>query len=686
MWSSVSGLLTHGEKMNVIGNNIANVNTIGFKSQRMDFQDFFYQGGFSAGGPTQIGRGVSVNAVLGDFSDGSFEATNDPMDLAIGGNGFFQVKDPYSDQVWYTRAGNFRFDKEGYLRNPAGYTLQGWKIDNSSNPAIATGSSPAVNTVSPVQGSGVPTDIVLDTWTVPPKQTTKVQLSLNLTAAPGNDKTQSTTNPFFAMSERWNGTQPPNPPGSPPLSDDARAYSTSLKVYDEGGTSHTLTTYFDQVTGDAVQGLPRGYRVYEYMVTMNPAEDMRTFGGVYDPLTGLLTDGNPPAWVTGSTIAAGSSQAAAAKGNNFNGDTYATVLAAFQAQDATITGFPIIQYPSGGWIVDDTDPKIAAAVAADPALAAYTTLPAAPTNRLDNSVAVKNFSETSQAGVLMKGTITFNSAGEIVNQTAYTYMGNTDYGPNQIPNNSPTDMDSWQPTAVSNNGLPVFSANFSGYPLANSVRQETDNDQPDASKYLIEFDLGFKCVGNMDDPWGVGAPVPPPGNTSASIADATSADPTVAKPDYANLTNFVDGKKQSGATTNTGTGQSTTYASIQDGYSTGNLSTTSVDQNGIMYGYYSNGVSLPLYQITMYDFVDTQGLRREGGNLFSATRKSGNPQVSAANQGGMGSINAYNIEQSNVDMSREFVQMIITQRGFQANSKGITTVDTMLEQVINMKR
>lgn len=588
MWSSVSGLLVHGEKMNVIGNNIANVNTLGFKSQRMDFQDFFYQDGFSAGGPTQIGRGVSVNAVLGDFSQGSFESTNDPTDLAIGGNGYFQVKDPYSEQVWYTRAGNFRFDREGYLRNPQGYNLQGWKIDNSSNPSIATGANPTINTVSKIQGTGTPTDIVLDTWTVPPKQTTKVSLSMNLTADAGYDKTTNANNSFFALSARWNGAST-RPAGQPPLSSDAYAYQTSLKVYDEGGTSHTLTTYFDQVSPDSVTDLPSGYRVYEYVVTMDPAEDKRTFGGTLDPATGT---------VTGAT----------------------------------------------------------------------------------------KFSDTAAAGMLMKGTITFNAAGEIVNQTAYTYMGNTTYdattNPINLPADDPTATRSWQPTAVSNNGLPVFSANFSGQPLANSVRQKGTNDIPGSSNYLIEFDLGLKCDGNLQDPWGIGAPVDP-GDPSPSIDDVFTAG--AAKPNYTMLSNMASAKKQSGATTNRG-GSSVTQSSIQDGYASGNLTNTSVDQDGILYGVYSNGVTLPLYQLALYDFLDPQGLRREGGNLFSATRASGNPQISAANEGGMGNINAYNIEQSNVDMSREFVQMIITQRGFQANSKGITTVDTMLEQVINMKR
>ena len=71
MWTSVSGLLAHGNKMNVVGNNIANVSTIGFKGQRMDFNDYLYINGGSTSGPTQIGAGVSTYAVIGDFSQGS---------------------------------------------------------------------------------------------------------------------------------------------------------------------------------------------------------------------------------------------------------------------------------------------------------------------------------------------------------------------------------------------------------------------------------------------------------------------------------------------------------------------------------------------------------------------------------------------------------------------------------------
>jgi flagellar hook protein FlgE len=124
----------------------------------------------------------------------------------------------------------------------------------------------------------------------------------------------------------------------------------------------------------------------------------------------------------------------------------------------------------------------------------------------------------------------------------------------------------------------------------------------------------------------------------------------------------------------------------QDGYTFGELSGIFVDQDGVMSGRYSNGVTLQLFQITLYDFNSLVSLHREGGNLFSETRESGEPSKGAANSGSFGSVHSNAIEQSNVDLAREFVQMIVTQRGFQANSKSITTVDTMLDTVIQMKR
>jgi flagellar hook protein FlgE len=124
----------------------------------------------------------------------------------------------------------------------------------------------------------------------------------------------------------------------------------------------------------------------------------------------------------------------------------------------------------------------------------------------------------------------------------------------------------------------------------------------------------------------------------------------------------------------------------QDGYTYGDLRYVSVATDGVLSAAYSNGVTLQLYQIVLYEFPSKQNLRREGGNLFTQTRESGDPSSGAAGTGTFGTTQGNTLEQSNVDLAREFVNMITTQRGFQANSKSISTVDTMLETVISMKR
>jgi flagellar hook protein FlgE len=111
-----------------------------------------------------------------------------------------------------------------------------------------------------------------------------------------------------------------------------------------------------------------------------------------------------------------------------------------------------------------------------------------------------------------------------------------------------------------------------------------------------------------------------------------------------------------------------------------------VNAEGVISGHYSNGQILNLYQITLANFNNPWGLSREGGNLFAETVESGVPYTNAAGSGALGRINPNSLEQSNVDLATEFVKMIITQRGFQANSRIITTTDEMLAELMNIKR
>ncbi len=565
MWTSVTGLLVHGEKMNVVGNNIANVNTVAFKGSRMDFEDFVNQDIYSAAGPTQVGRGVSIGAIYGNFAQGSMETSTDPTDIAISGKGFFKVKPKDSNAEYFTRAGNFRFDADGYLVDPHGYVLQGWQIQRAK-PSLAsqgstTGNSATGASASTInlKGSGVPVDVKLDGFTCEPRHTNNMTLALNLNSSDGGDKTTDATDPFFALFKTWNATNL----DSPAIGENAYAYQQTMTVYDEGGTSHKVTVYFDQVRSNATD-TKGGERYWEYIVTMDPSEDVRDFG---DPTA------TPP------------------------------------------TSDPV---------------------------------------------------NASKRGILMVGTMIFDASGQFKDQSAYVPTGGDE-----------TDLDTWIQAPISSNGYPLFCPNFSGRANASSawdLGSGTPPSQlnPKSEPYLIEMNLGMRSKAST---WTTNGPSG--GNNSTAGAVGADVD---------NLMGYgANGEVQS-TTTVSFEDPSASLFEKQDGYTFGYLSTVFVDRDGILYGKYSNGENLALYQITLYDFPSKHNLRREGGNLFSATRDSGDVVSGPANSAGFGSVYGNSLEQSNVDLATEFVQMIVTQRGFQANSKSITTVDTMLETVIGMKR
>lgn len=560
MWSSVSGLLNHGEKMNVIGNNIANVNTVGFKGSRMDFMSHVYSSVFAASGPSQIGNGVTVGAIYSDFGQGSFESSSEATDMAISGNGFFKVRDKYSNEEYYTRAGNFRFDATGYLVNPQGYVLQGWAIEQA-NASQASGSVFSSTATSAIVGTGVPVDVRLTSFSCDPRHTNSITMAVNLDAD-STEKSTDATEPFASLFNNWDSTL------ELPLGNDGFAYQQSITVFDEGGSAHVLTVYFDRVIDNTgtPSTIPNGTQVWEFIVTMDPTEDIRSFE---DPL-------------------------------------------------------------SPGTYID------------------------VPADKL---------------GLLMTGTLTFNSSGQMTDMMAYVPTeGGTAFG----------NSSSWVAAPISANGYPMFAANFSGITGASEIWSTLPTAgaagtiNPETSGKLTEMNFGFQCTSGW---WG-------------NLSGTNLTMDGIAN-DFANLAGMgTAGKRLNPASTafsNGGTGFYERYSS-QDGFTFGELTNIYVTENGILTGYYSNGVALDLFQITMYDFNAKHELRNEGGNLYSETRASGQATQGAAGSGSFGTILGNNLEQSNVDISREFVQMITTQRGFQSNSKLITTTDTMLENVINMKR
>ncbi len=147
LFAGISGLTASTKQLDVIGNNIANVNTVGFRSGKIQFGDILSQsitGGAASG--MQVGRGVQVNSVATQFGAGSFETTSNATDLAIDGSGFFTVADDEGGQ-YYTRAGSFSLDSDGYMVDVNGYKVQGYNLASSDPDSITDISLASIQSV-----------------------------------------------------------------------------------------------------------------------------------------------------------------------------------------------------------------------------------------------------------------------------------------------------------------------------------------------------------------------------------------------------------------------------------------------------------------------------------------------------------------------------------------------------------
>jgi flagellar hook protein FlgE len=161
LFAAVSGLNANGTALSVIGNNIANTGTVGFKSSRANFADIVNSSLSGASGSSQTGLGVFLAGVQSSFTQGSLQTTNNALDLATDGNGFFQVRDN-AGSTFYTRAGQFNVNKDGDVVNPDELQLQGYQADSSGN---ITGAIAKIN---------------VSTATSPPKATTQITVATNL--------------------------------------------------------------------------------------------------------------------------------------------------------------------------------------------------------------------------------------------------------------------------------------------------------------------------------------------------------------------------------------------------------------------------------------------------------------------------------------------------------------------------
>lgn len=250
LFTGTSGLKNMGNALQVTGNNISNINTIGFKKGRTIFADTLYENMATQAGTGQMGRGMALGSVSQHHAQGSFESTGNVTDMSIGGEGFFIMRQSNSKNTFYTRAGDFYFDKDGQLINPQGYVVQGWNLDEATGKDV-----------------GAIKDLVLEDFTNPPKKSEKITAIANL-----NSAAKSKAN---VLANSWDSGEKTH------IASNKYEYSTTVKAYDTLGNSHDISVFYDKKTE----------REWEYIVTMNPEEDKRNLIQKTDS-KGLLARGN----------------------------------------------------------------------------------------------------------------------------------------------------------------------------------------------------------------------------------------------------------------------------------------------------------------------------------------------------------------------------------------------------------
>lgn len=619
MYSGVSGLKAHQVKLDVIGNNIANVNTFGYKSSRVTFKEMLTQtlrgasrpsegrGGLN---PMQVGLGVGLGSIDIDFTDGLSQPTGRPLDIALEGNGFFVVSD--GNRNYFTRAGAFGRDPvDNIVHGATGLKLMGWMADE--------------NGVLDINSSNM-VPLSLNGLTMTPKASTNIKYKGNLDS---NKKIVDLSyGPESMTITDVNGKT-------------AKLYIELDKVF--GGSTPDRAD--DQWTWSAFTDIP---------TTTN---NVNVTHGVSEYIDALICQpaapGNPPKpfqkVLEGSVVVTDT--------------TGATIYT--EGVDYTI------DYSNG----------------------TITTLAAGAIND-SNDVKVDWTYNTK----VSDGNITLDKTGAILSNSTATF---------QIPLHSPgfpsTNVTVQAPQAGQENGG-FFEVTTPGV-TADTIDGEygpmrtTSHYIYDSKGNQHKINLNFVKTDSNRWDWFAdgpvdqnGVPYPLTGNSGTVIFDSQGklmgtptggpisfkpfeAEQLVITPDFTVLTSYAaeDGKD-------------TAEAYHTDGYEAGSLASFEIDVTGTITGTYTNDMRQPVAKIAVAIFNNAYGLNRAGDTIFTESNNSGTPSYGISGVGGRAEIAPNSVEMSNVDLAEQFTEMITAQRGFQANSKIISTADQVLQDLVNMKR
>ncbi len=726
LFSGVSGLKNHQTRMDVIGNNISNINTVGFKSSRTTFSDMLSQSQSGPSSPTaslggingkQIGLGSSVASIDMIFTDGSAQATGKNTDLALNGNALFVLKNGGAN--YYSRDGAFEFDTNGnYVLPGSGLYVQGWNAVNGN-----------LNT------NGATENIVIKSGqTMPGTQTTTIDYSGNINAA---DPTivsitytsgGGTADPTSVL--QYKTVKSIGVRDAQNVTYDARTMTMDVK--DTNGNQIDASNFVNGETyattglnAEKIEGVTIGRIDYSLNETIKTIDGDRSVTVILSNGTSQTFDGIAAGteYKLGATLAETSGYDA----GTMEASSDATIEKVIIRDEYKAYNYPqSVSYNAGNTVkVNYTDgsvetinngafsvnEKVFNTVNVDGVnvIAATLTLSDGTTRKVTSGFYERNHSVPittvvtvyDSEGAAHAVTVLIdkdrNSNDELMNSDAMMLARVVDEDGNRINYSTLEksedeegnlkykytmangDSDLVDPDQVTwDNRWRVYMAPGQGMagPTYHFTMDEEDGSQ--TSGYL-------NCI--MDDLTGNpagGAPSYIYFNEDGSYSSAATAGSSLYCV-YSNGNGSSPTTNSIGFDATTQYSGNTTVYGVSDGNAYGVLQKIQVDEAGVITGTYSNGVVRNEAQIAVAQFTNNAGLTKTGVSLYQESNNSGTPNIKTVRGLGV-SITPSALEMSNVDLANELADMIITQRGFQSNSKIITVGDEMLETIVNMKR
>jgi len=728
--SGVSGLQAHQIAMDVESNNIANVNTVGFKYSRANFSNLLSQvnqiatapqGDLGGKNSTGVGLGTTISSMTRIDSQGSVQNTDKNTDCAIQGDGFFVVSSDAGKTNSFTRNGDFSFDASGNFVDNNGYVVQGWLRDP------VTGK---VDSTAPITPISIPSGL-----TTPAQASTEVVLKANLDSG-------AIVNTFGAISalDSVHGAVDLNGNGVLDAGE-ANNETSNLILQDKNGTRIEHAQNMNVMvngSGQAIllqngQGENIGFRSAQVTASTAPTAVLNdTITGTdikinniaianVGPLTGnAVTDGN--------TIAAAINAIQTSTGVTASVDATGKITLS-NDNSGTHTNIDLVIGPTGvksGLITANDSPSKQFIYTDGSVNQVGWNSPTNSVYYFTNSEDLRNGLQNLAQNTDMLGAVDNPNAKVTVDSTGKFQVSNPDAVTNINMNITVTPFTS--ATTIANTNFDTMIGALSGSLPAGSATTRSSQafSVPTHSASIDIYDsLGSKHTVKVDftkssfDPtkgstWDVSVTVPPPSTLNPSPAGTLGQPSNIVlgtvefNPDgslknagntITNLTFSANNGSKPNQPVNLSLGttgafdgltsfdsKSATSGISQDGFTGGDLVGIRIDQSGTLVGSFTNGRSFGLAQIAMAKFANNGGLSVEGGNLYTQSANSGDPIYGTAATGGRGFIQSSALESSNVDLSRSLTELIVIQRGYQANSKTITTSDQLLQTLIGLKQ